>query len=56
MVARYKRNVTRFSRDFAFRLTVEEAARLKVLDKSKKIDEHGALMAANVVRSARAVQ
>jgi hypothetical protein len=74
-----KRNIERFPQDFAFQLSIAEAASIKTLDlieeKSNRsqivtgskrhrnprqppraFTEHGALMAANVLRSERAVQ
>ena len=63
-----KRNGERFPPDFCFQLTVEEVARLKSQIAMSKpgrggrrtlpwaFTEHGALMAANILRSERAVQ
>jgi len=61
-----KRNIERFPDDFAFRLTGEEFAHMRsqsVTAYKRNIrhlpyvfTEHGALMAANVLRSERAVQ
>lgn len=74
-----KRNIKRFPKDFAFQLTIAEAARAKdadsIVEKENRsqivtgsqrhrdprqppwaFTEHGALMAANVLRSERAVQ
>jgi hypothetical protein len=67
-----KRNLTRFPSDFAFRLTNQELANLKSQFATSSLaarswggrrrslplayTEHGALMAANVLNSARAVE
>lgn len=74
-----KRNATRFPRDFAFQLTIAEAAALKRLDSAREksnwsqtvtssqrhrrlrqppwaFTEHGALMAANILRSEQAIE
>ena len=65
-----KRNLRKFPRDFMFRLTPEEAGALQrsrsqvvILKRGQNIKylpyaftEHGAIMAANVLNSARAVQ
>lgn len=63
------RNIERFPEDFAFRLTRDEYASLKLQIATSKpsgrggrrkppyvFTEHGAIMAANVLRSPRAVQ
>lgn len=65
-----KRNASRFPADFAFRVSIEEAKKLgnrsQIVTSSQKhrsplnrpwvFTEHGALMAANVLRSGRAIQ
>ena len=61
-----KRNHRRFPEDFAFQVTIAENNRSQIVTGSQKhrdphfrpwvFTEHGALMAANVLRSRRAVQ
>jgi phage regulator Rha-like protein len=63
-----KRNQERFPEDFVFQLTKDEASALRLQTATSKsgrggrryapyaFTEHGAIMAANVLRSARAIQ